>query len=48
MPNGRSVYVQVSGGGKIAPLRSLELASIPVEDFDLIEGELTPQEANHD
>ncbi|MBL8133203.1 MAG: ABC transporter ATP-binding protein [Anaerolineae bacterium] len=48
MPNGRSVYVQVSLGGKIAPLRSLEQASIPVEDFDLIEGEMSPLEGNHD
>lgn len=48
MPNGRSVYVQVSLGGKIAPLRSLELASIPVEDFDLIDGELMPKEESHD
>lgn len=48
MPNGRSVYVQVNLSGKIAPLRSLELASIPVEDFDLIDGELIPQGASHD
>lgn len=48
MPNGRSVYVQVSLGGKIAPLRSLEMASIPVEDFDVIDGELIPQGENHD
>lgn len=47
MPNGRSVYVQVNLGGKIAPLRSLELASIPVEDFDLIDGEMVVQEENH-
>lgn len=40
LPNGRSVYVQVSLGGKIAPLRSLEQAQIPVEDFDLVDGEL--------
>lgn len=48
MPNGRSVYVQVNMSGKIAPLRSLELASIPVEDFDLIDGELVPQGENDD
>lgn len=48
MPNGRSVYVQVSLGGKIAPLRSLELASIPIEDFDLIDGELVLQGDSHD
>jgi ABC-type multidrug transport system ATPase subunit len=40
MPNGRSVFVRVNEGGKLAALRSLELARIPVEDFDLIEGEL--------
>lgn len=48
MPNGRSVYVQVNLGGQIAPLRSLEVARIPVEDFDLIDGELVVQEENHD
>lgn len=48
MPNGRSVYVRVSLGGKIAPLRSLELARIPVEDFDLIDGELLMHGENHD
>jgi len=47
-PNGRSVYVRVSRGEKIAPLRSLELASIPVEDFDLIDGELVIAEEHHD
>ena len=45
MPNGRSIYVQITHGGKIAPLRSLEQANIAVEDFDLIEGEL--QGADH-
>lgn len=47
-PNGRSVYVQVNAAGKVAPLRSLELAQIPVEDFDLIEGELVVTGENHD
>jgi ABC-type multidrug transport system ATPase subunit len=47
MPNGRSVYVRVNLGGKIAPLRLLELANIPVEDFDLIDGELTLKEEDH-
>jgi ABC-type multidrug transport system ATPase subunit len=46
-PNGRSVYVQVNMGGKIAPLRSLEMANIPVEDFELLEGELVLKEQNH-
>jgi ABC-type multidrug transport system ATPase subunit len=48
MPNGRSVYVQVNLGGKIAPLRSLAAARIPVEDFDLIDGELVPQGERYD
>ncbi len=48
MPNGRSVYVQVTSDGKIAPLRSLESASIPVEDFDLIDGEIMLKETDHD
>ncbi len=48
MPNGRSVYVQVNLGGKIAPLRTLELANIPVEDFDLLDGDLTLKEESHD
>lgn len=47
MPNGRSVYVQVNLGGKIAPLHLLEMASIPVEDFDLIDGELVVQGEHH-
>jgi hypothetical protein len=29
MPNGRSVYVQVNLGGKIAPLRSLAAGAHP-------------------
>ncbi len=48
MPNGHSVYVQVKTGGKIAPLRSLELANITIEDFDVIDGEVMLQEGNHD
>jgi hypothetical protein len=47
-PNGRSVYVQVSLSGKLAPLRLLETASIPVEDFDLLDGELMIREDRHD
>lgn len=35
-PNGRAVYVRVSAGNKNAPLRALENAQIPVEDFDLM------------
>lgn len=48
LPNGRSVFVQVAQDGKIAPLRSLELAQIPVEDFDLVDAELVPQGDSHD
>lgn len=48
MPNGHSVYVQVNLGAKIAPLRSLELASIPVEDFDFVDGDLLVEGGDHD
>lgn len=47
MPNGSSVYVQVNLAGKIAPLRSLEMARIPVQDFDLLDGELIVREQDH-
>lgn len=48
-PNGHSVFVQVNESGKIAPLWSLQQAQIPIEDFDLVEGELTvTQGGNHD
>lgn len=47
MPNGRGVYVQVNASGKIAPLRLLEQARIPIEDFDLIEGEWISPGENH-
>lgn len=46
-PNGRSVYVKVGANGKLAPLRLLEMASIPIEDFDLVDGELN-QGGSHD
>jgi len=48
LPNGRSFYVRVNSGGKIAPLRSLEMANIPVEDFDLVDGELVLPGESHD
>lgn len=48
MPNGHSVYVQVNLGAKIAPLRSLELARIPVEDFDFVDGDLLVEGGSHD
>lgn len=48
-PNGHSVFVQVNENGKAAPLRSLQQARIPIEDFDLVEGEfITTQGGNHD
>lgn len=45
-PNGRSVYVKVGANGKLAPLRLLEMASIPIEDFDLVDGELNQGESH--
>jgi ABC-2 type transport system ATP-binding protein/nitrous oxidase accessory protein len=46
-PNGHSVYVQVREGSKMSPLRVLESAQIPVEDFELIEHDvITPAEAS--
>jgi ABC-type multidrug transport system ATPase subunit len=39
-PNGHSVFVQVGENGKAAPLWSLQQAHIPIEDFDLVDGEL--------
>jgi ABC-type multidrug transport system ATPase subunit len=39
-PNGHSVFVQVGESGKAAPLWSLQQAHIPIEDFDLVDGEL--------
>jgi len=47
MPNGTSIYVQVNADGKIDTLRSLQQVSIPVEDFELIDGELMPQGDSH-
>lgn len=45
-PNGHSVYVQIGRSGKLAPLRLLERASIPVEDFDLVDGDLNQGESH--
>jgi heme ABC exporter ATP-binding subunit CcmA len=39
LPNGASVYVRVSEGNKIEPLRVLERSSIAIEDFELIDHE---------
>lgn len=48
-PNGRSVFVQVGENGKVAPLWSLQQAHIPIEDFELVEGELIMKHGdNHD
>jgi ABC-type multidrug transport system ATPase subunit len=45
-PNGRSVYIKIGTSGKLAPLRLLEMASIPVEDFDLVDGDLNRGESH--
>lgn len=45
-PNGRSVYVKVGTSEKLAPLRLLEMARIPVEDFDLVDGDLNQGESH--
>lgn len=43
-PNGHTVYVRVPADGKMALLNILRAASISVQDFELIEGELfTPR-----
>lgn len=48
-PNGRAVYVNISGSSKMTPLRLLEAAEIPVEDFDLVDGNaLLGQETDND
>jgi len=41
-PNGRAVYVRVNADGKMAPLRTLETAHIPIEDFDLVDADVVP------
>ncbi|NPV65897.1 MAG: nitrous oxide reductase family maturation protein NosD [Anaerolineae bacterium] len=38
-PNGQALYVGVGAGSRMQPLRLLEAAQIPVEDFDLVDGE---------
>lgn len=48
MPNGHSIYVKINAQGKIAPLRSLELAHIPIDDFDLVEGDVIRAGEHHD
>jgi len=47
-PNGRSIYVQVNPSEKAAPLRTLALSSIPVEDFDLVDEVHALKETHHD
>jgi ABC-2 type transport system ATP-binding protein len=46
-PNGHSVFVQVGENGKAAPLWSLQQARIPIEDFDLLDGELVMAQGGH-
>lgn len=41
-PNGGGVYVRVSATGKMAALRALEKAQIPVEDFDVVDSDVVP------
>jgi nitrous oxidase accessory protein len=41
-PNGKGVYVHVSPLNKMAVLRLLEVAQIPVEDFDLVDSDIVP------
>jgi ABC-type multidrug transport system ATPase subunit len=43
IPNGRALYVQISERGKMAPLRTLEAAQVPVEDFDVVGESVVPQ-----
>jgi ABC-type multidrug transport system ATPase subunit len=47
VPNGRSVVVQVNEKGKIAPLAALQTANIPVDDFDLVDGDLVATLGEH-
>jgi ABC-type multidrug transport system ATPase subunit len=41
-PNGKALYLQVNGSGKMAPLRVLENANIHIEDFDLVDHNFVP------
>jgi nitrous oxidase accessory protein len=41
-PNGKGVYVHISPRNKMAALRLLEIAQIPVEDFDLVDSDVVP------
>ena len=43
-PNGRAVYVNISGTSKMTPLRLLEAAQISVEDFDVVDGHAIPNQ----
>ncbi len=40
-PNGRSIYVRVHAGSMMAPLRVLEQANIPIDDFEVLDSEPT-------
>ncbi len=48
VPNGQMVYVHTDVAGKMAPLRALESAQIPVEDFDLVDSNMLPQRGEDD
>ncbi len=43
-PNGRAVYVNISGTSKMTPLRLLEAADISIEDFDVVDGHSVPNQ----
>ena len=45
-PNGRAVYVRIGQGGKMDALRALETADISVEDFDLVDNDVIPEDHN--
>ena len=40
-PNGHTIYVRLPQGSKMTPLRALEAANIPVEDFELVDNDPT-------
>ena len=50
VPNGRAIYARIQPGNKMTPLRLLEAARIPVQDFDVVESsDVVPsQDENHD
>jgi ABC-type multidrug transport system ATPase subunit len=42
-PNGKSIYVRVNASSKMTPLRILERANIPIDDFEILESEPTQE-----